>query len=381
MLNERKIYLHIGYYKTGTTSIQHTLYERRPQLHRLGIDYPTIGTLKNKAHHNLANQLVKTNFHYPQYGTLEDLQAYLSRSRYPVTVLSAETFMNADSQHIQRFADYFKGYDVGIIIYLRRQDQLLQSLWAQRIKMGRPTPSFDDFVSGLFSSDERDDELAHDLSSLDFVQLVSAWAGVFGEEHIVVRPYERSTGDVVRDFLHVIGVEDTEPFAAPKRENTTPSIKTLEVLRHIAMQIPMLTEKQPPEYYRPIFRAMQQKAEALGWNTEGLHLTTREQFDQVTAVFGPGNDQIARTYLERERLFEDEFVEKPITTFDIESPEGQDAVRMMTAMFESLRSAKYSRRLLHQIRSRFEQHPRLLNFLAARPWILNSIRRIYHRLT
>ena len=48
---KKKVYLHVGFHKTGTTAIQESLYSHSDQLRNLGISY---ATKKGKANHREA---------------------------------------------------------------------------------------------------------------------------------------------------------------------------------------------------------------------------------------------------------------------------------------------------------------------------------------
>ena len=57
---KKKVILHIGYNKTGTTAVQNAFYYNRNILAKNGIYYPTKcrGKRKSPAHHSLAESLL-----------------------------------------------------------------------------------------------------------------------------------------------------------------------------------------------------------------------------------------------------------------------------------------------------------------------------------
>lgn len=147
------VILHIGAHKTATSFVQRQMFFNRAALRRHGVYYPDLGP--NPAHHILATPWISLPEIDPEYygpsgpdGLWERLaQTYAHK---PGTLfLSAEVFSRARPQAVD-FADLrarLTGFDsVKVLYVLRRQPELLQSIWLQVLKSGTPPP-FDRFLS------------------------------------------------------------------------------------------------------------------------------------------------------------------------------------------------------------------------------------------
>jgi hypothetical protein len=111
--------------------------------------------------------------------------------------------------------------DVRIVMYLRRQDKYLPSLYKQAVTSGRKQ----DFKSWCEQFQFRG----------DYLSVVRQWAAAFGSEALVVRPYEREgkTIDVIADFLSLLGIEMDEEIAkrSGKLRNPSPRVELLNLIR------------------------------------------------------------------------------------------------------------------------------------------------------
>ncbi|QKQ26131.1 hypothetical protein [Candidatus Reidiella endopervernicosa] len=107
--------------------------------------------------------------------------------------MSGEAFIRSDPNKVKAL---FSGFDVTVIVFLRRQDLYMESSYNQNKKM-RP------------SQVELDVLLSRTNSVLDYATLLDGWSACFGEENIVVTPFERSSfGDgLERYLLSLLGVE------------------------------------------------------------------------------------------------------------------------------------------------------------------------------
>ena len=211
--------LHVGLHKTATTSLQQFLLQNRKALNRNGLDYPEICTSEQGAHHPVA---VSVSGRFPQ-ATCEPRfrkmleQVCAARENF-ATILSSEMFSEHIHMGLMALAlDYFER--VRVIVYLKRQDILRESIYNQIVKDGHECNEF----------------TASTTYNYDFEKFCDRWADVFGEENIVVRPFEKGQlhkDDVLHDFLKVIGIEKSEGFSFPKqRENKSLPSAVIEFVR------------------------------------------------------------------------------------------------------------------------------------------------------
>ncbi|MDV6344296.1 hypothetical protein [Nitrosomonas sp. Is37] len=187
----KQLYLHIGTHKTGTTALQHYLSHNRDVLETTGWLYPRSGCPQrgvNYGHHDVAwSFLGRGEF---DIGVLRE---EIDRSKCSKIILSSEEFeFCRDPKPI---AQAFNGLDVWVIVYFRRQDDLVLSAFNQNVRMGSYTKSLPDFASKL----ER-------MGRLDYFAMCSRWAGVFGRERILANVY-RPKESVISHFSRLLGLK------------------------------------------------------------------------------------------------------------------------------------------------------------------------------
>lgn len=227
---KKHLFLHIGTHKTGSTTIQHYLKEHRAQIEGHGFYYPMEGAYFYPAEASpslLAHAVLNRR---PEYigktevnleACVADMRRDIEQSQCPKVIVSSEHFSHAASlDDVQRIADVFTGLfeKITVVVYLRRQDTLLESFWAQHVKTGLIVQSFDDYLA------------AH--AGWNYLEMLKPWVEVFGQAQVVIRPFEKGqfvNHNLVSDFLHAVGCQ-AEVLDFPQR-NTSPPIEFLEVVR------------------------------------------------------------------------------------------------------------------------------------------------------
>lgn len=209
------LFLHIGTHKTGTSALQSFLASRADALDERGIHYVRSGLGKGMAHHALS-------------WSVRDIQevepVVWEKTRreiagHTTSVLSSEAFWFADAAKVK--AELEGIADIRIVIYLRRQDKYLQSLYKQAVTSGRKL----DF----FAWRERH------IARGDYLAIIRSWAEAFGRDAIAIRPYERNglRIDTVADFFDVLGTDVADLLARRKSRSNNPSprLELLELFR------------------------------------------------------------------------------------------------------------------------------------------------------
>jgi hypothetical protein len=132
----RRLYLHIGLHKTGTTAIQRHLSGHQDVLLAAQKLYPSTGRLSSKhpGHHNIA-WAFSGDYRYRQgLGGVDDLIAEISDWRGDV-ILSSEDFVSlaCQSSRLEAFLDRLVGccFSVVLILVLRGQVDLAFSCYCE----------------------------------------------------------------------------------------------------------------------------------------------------------------------------------------------------------------------------------------------------------
>lgn len=228
-----KLFIHIGTWKTGSSTIQYNLYRLRKELEKEGFYYLC---KKNKM---VINDGVIRNF-----TDLEEDYILKSREKFK-TILDRELAKNRSIDFISSAEEFsgspFKGFknagavarnlheitkgfglDISIIVYLRRQDDFFESLYQQSIRLGE-SHQFDDFLSSF------------DESDFNWHSVLKGYADIFGKDKVVVRRYHDKflphENSLIQDFGQIIGSKIVSNFELTTSRNTGYSRDTLEITR------------------------------------------------------------------------------------------------------------------------------------------------------
>jgi len=288
---KKTLYVHIGRPKVGSTAIQRFLKGNSELLKSLGVLYPKAGQKEN-ASHVLAEVLQPQQF--PNLAELagefySGLLKEVEASDCATVILSSESFCFVDPAKLaERIQPHF---DVRIVCYVRRQDDVLVSSYIQELKDGSMLDEDAADLEDYLKNKER-------IRLLDYNHMLDQWAGVFGQENIIARVYEKGQlkGDLFGDILDVLGLSITDEFKKPAaRVNQTPASDILELIKiingyqaspFIKRQLKSrLTEISASLDYDPEFDLKRIFSPA--WRARAL------------AIFDDSNSEMARKYLAR----------------------------------------------------------------------------------
>lgn len=229
-----KVTVHIGWHKTGSTSLQVFLLRNRTALvQRHRTYYPDDGLL-DYAHHTLAwTFLGRTASPWGQVPVIEGgadeyVRSAIDRARShgcTGVIFSSEVFCEFDLDAVRRLFDSLRARadSVRIVAYIRRQDLFAESAYNMEVKWWatRMRADFDEY-------------LASRSTPPDYFRTLDAWASVFGRDSMIVRRYERGVlenRDIRSDFCTAIGLgsEGLGPLEPDSNDSLGP--RTLETMR------------------------------------------------------------------------------------------------------------------------------------------------------
>lgn len=190
---KKKLLIHIGRHKSGTTSLQASLWENRDILINEGIYYPN-NSRREFAHHLFAESLNPKNVREnglqnilkSEYVT--DLIKEIEETDHQNILLSSEAFQNCNPEHVK---EVLKDYDVSIVFYIREQVNYLESAYLQEVQATNYHDSIENFEINRFRA--------------DYYEFYHRWVNSFGSQNITVRLFEKTSlyqGDIVHDFFN-----------------------------------------------------------------------------------------------------------------------------------------------------------------------------------
>ena len=205
----KRIFLHIGQPKTATTTIQNFLAINRHELIKNGWLYPNAGR-QYDAHHLLGNFFRAEPLHWigpadPQ-AVMAALLQEIDETGCDNIILSTESLYFAE--HPAQFADYLQDFDVRVVVFLRRQDEWIESAYQDNLKNGETRLDPERYL------------IAHD-GSLDYAGRLDFWSSAFGKDKLLVRSFEHNAKrlPVERVFLDTLGAPFTPNLISPPIKN------------------------------------------------------------------------------------------------------------------------------------------------------------------
>lgn len=283
---KKKIILHIGPHKTGTTAIQSAFWNNRTALSRQGILYPKACRF-HYAQHRLSFSL--KNMRDPKAGSIPDFQTELGDLTSEITstdpnviVLSSEEFFRLPADSMQKLRDSLEEFDVQVVAFIRNPVDAFSSLYNQNAKEPK-----NKFVHGPSQALREADRL---FPQLDFAKFIQKWADVFGESRIKLLEYE--AGDAIEQFLDVIGWEGDFKIAG-HFANRSIDFRAVELIR-LAKVADLPVEKRQKLAGRAMEFFNSAKSE---------HILAPEERKALLDRLNPGYDEVFRKYLGKENPY------------------------------------------------------------------------------
>lgn len=241
---KKKLCLHIGHYKTGTTALQVFLARNPGFLAKHGVEYSSL-FLHHAKHSCLAFSLCReagvTQLMHgyrdptPAAELWDALFAHVRASAQETVVVSSEELIRlgefpAACAQLQQIAARAPDIEVTVVAYLRSPASHLRSWYNQLVKMGIPVA---DFTTALRGGIER--------IHLDYDLALAPWVAAFGAENLVLRDYDaaRRGGDtgIYQDFLGVLGLPFPDGLSLPEGDpNPRIDDRALELVRMMQNQ-------------------------------------------------------------------------------------------------------------------------------------------------
>ena len=178
------IYIHIGTHRTGSTTIQHALRYTAGAYAEEGWVYSEGGNATAKDIMR-ANQYDKTLVQRFNVEVESMMQRAKSANRFILSteVLSGSPYNGYRNSNavFSMVRDATNQYNVKIVIFLRRQDSFVESMYTQMIHQGKSL-EFESFLEQYSSPD-----------ALDYRRMLDDLRSCFGDQNLIVRSYHESS--------------------------------------------------------------------------------------------------------------------------------------------------------------------------------------------
>lgn len=198
----RRLILHVGPGRTGTSALQTMFARHAADLARAGVHFPAWPGLEDAAAGAVSSgngqalaclaSLTYTTRHYTEADGLAALRG-LHEESAPTVLYSCEGLAQFDVQRLQSLADHAlsAGFVTQAVYYVRDPMEYARSSYARWVESGEATQSWEDYPK----------EPPFDLH-------LRGLRRALGEDNVIVRDYDAARDDLFGDFCtEVLGIE------------------------------------------------------------------------------------------------------------------------------------------------------------------------------
>ena len=219
----KKLYIHIGSPKTGTSAIQKYLNDNKELHEKMGIYYPLIGRsaqLENEKPFFINGTFLT----YNNYNHEEAKKIFLNflKSKFNKMILSEEVLF---LDHIynkkallflnrKNILNILSKFDVNIVIFLRLPLQYLCSLWKEYLMYGDKR-SLDEFICNYPIENS--------------FWLIKSLQKILGSNKVIIRTY---TSESVNDFLDIVNISQRNIRNTKRKINLSYTRKLCEIIHY-----------------------------------------------------------------------------------------------------------------------------------------------------
>lgn len=191
----RKLVVHAGPHKTGTTYIQSLLHNNKEVLINHGVCYPEVYYLY-LGHHYLLNELNGK-------ASCEEVRDKINGALQggDTCVLSSENFISLSDVGLKKIKEAFPEAEISFVIYLRRPSLRLVSRWHEEVKQGG-VQSLESFYMehSLRPMQSREINLSHYINKV---------INIFGRQGIKLVDYDSANQSktMMQNFQKAAGID------------------------------------------------------------------------------------------------------------------------------------------------------------------------------
>lgn len=286
-----KLIIHVGQPKTGSTSIQNLLKKNSNILRRAGFLFEA----NSLNHQPIIQKILNSKEQSDELDSFVQQQLSLAKKyNCHSIILSSEAFFEMEQNFLKQLLDKFN-CQTSVIVYLKRQDLYLESIWKQWHFKNTHYADFTDFVTKF--------------KLIDYDITLEKWSDLVGEQNISLIPFEKGEFEngLLINFLENLGVneENTSDFDFEISKNmfgtnqglSPKGLKFAFLARDLADgPLDYTLENFVHEYLSEVFHKD---------FFEGYGLFNVQSRKAFLGQFESSNNAIAMKYLKRSMLFND----------------------------------------------------------------------------
>lgn len=223
----KKLIIHIGTHKTGSSSLQNALFTIRNEIKNKDWYYfspPRNSNTSSIIETKLINGDIK-------YNIPDELPDGLKKTVQNNVIVSAEHLFAINKKEIiEKFYEDIKDtFDsIRIIVYLRRQDKLAISFKQQACKGIKKNHMLSSMLCG-HSDNPLPETNKNIIEYLSYDKKLDLWTAIFGKENVIVRNFESLIGNSISsDFKETLNL----PFEIPEKRTNESVPRIYSLLSH-----------------------------------------------------------------------------------------------------------------------------------------------------
>lgn len=328
---KKTIYFHIGMYKTGTSFLQKFFKMNAQKLAKNNIYYSTTGRSHDGSHYDLYKAATRFEFDKQMRN---DLEKEIAGCNCDNVLISMEHLVNGcgDERFVKKLLSPFANSDVKIIIYFRRQDKYLESLYNQEAKQWF-SGSIEDYYEQVIKDNNEID--AH---RLDYYNITTRLAENIGKENLIIKAFEPDGSEnwLLHSFFQIFGLVNFADYAIPQFGNESLKRETILFLNKLGDKDSKNAFKQFVGWQNPQVLEFINNILAINDCISGSkgYFMSPQRRKELCLFYAVGNSQIAREFLGREdgRLFLEPLPDET----EVWQDPGELSIKTMVEIFAAL---------------------------------------------
>lgn len=230
----RRVFLHVGLPKTGTTYLQSVLWQNRSSLNEQGVLYPGTGprqhmwaSLVVREHPGLAKRSAGVTASWDDI--VDQVSAWPGTS-----LISHEFFGTATAEQAAAAVAALGDAEVHLVVTARDILTVTTSYWQEYVKHGFHSVDLDDFPRETEPWDE------WGPGAIDIRSILDRWAPQVAPERVhvlVLPPPDAPRTALLEEFARILDVDVTDFKTEAARANSSLGIVEVELLRRIGRDL------------------------------------------------------------------------------------------------------------------------------------------------
>ncbi len=248
-VSSRRVFLHVGLPKTGTTYLQRALWLNRERLADQGVFVPGDSPVfHQRAARDLLGRRAREAGEEKLVGSWQQLVDQVTEAAAPSTVVSEEFLVYVRPRQARAIERAFRPAELNIVITVRDLGRVLGSAWQHELTKGH-TSTWPDFVRAIQAPDQGGVRVGVGFwMRYDVRRVLETWEALLPPEriHVVIVPPAGAGQGVLLERFCVATDLDPGPLKPPDREvNISLGAVEAEALRRLNVALAgRLNERQ-----------------------------------------------------------------------------------------------------------------------------------------